>query len=221
MANKNIEPGLLGFLPDSPSTGRFWVMDANGVKRPVFSSDGKLYTEDGASVQGRLETLEAGIPPLDDARIVALEGDKAAKDITVADHEDRIAAAESDIDTLQATVASEALELNQAKTDIVNIQQSIAEIPQGLKGDPGDPGTPGAPGDPGPAGPGVPIGGTAGDILRKKSNDNYDTEWGNHEDFTAYAAAVAGGYTGNESAFQTDLASISGLAAAIDAIVGV
>lgn len=38
---------------------------------------------------------------------------------------------------------------------------------------------------------------------------------------SAYASAVAGGYSGTESDFQTDLASISGLAAAIDAIVGV
>lgn len=37
---------------------------------------------------------------------------------------------------------------------------------------------------------------------------------------SAYAAAAAGGYTGTESNFQTDLASVSGLAAAITAIVG-
>ena len=47
----------------------------------------------------------------------------------------------------------------------------------GPKGDPGDPGPKGDPGDPGPAGPGVPSGGTAGQVLTKKSGTDYDTEW--------------------------------------------
>ena len=38
-------------------------------------------------------------------------------------------------------------------------------------------GTPGKVGDPGPAGPGVPEGGTAGQVLTKKSGTDYDTEW--------------------------------------------
>ena len=53
----------------------------------------------------------------------------------------------------------------------------------GPKGDPGDPGPKGDPGDPGPKGdpgdpgPGVPAGGTAGQVLTKKSGTDYDTEW--------------------------------------------
>lgn len=39
-----------------------------------------------------------------------------------------------------------------------------------LKGDTGDPG------------PGVPDGGTTGQILRKKSDDDHDTEWGDPDD---------------------------------------
>ena len=56
---------------------------------------------------------------------------------------------------------------------------------QGPKGDPGeqgpkgDPGEQGPKGDPGPAGPGVPVGGTAGQVLAKKSSTDYDTEWVN------------------------------------------
>ena len=55
--------------------------------------------------------------------------------------------------------------------------------PQGPKGDPGPAGPAGADGAQGPAGPvgdpgaGVAPGGTAGQILAKKSNTSYDTEW--------------------------------------------
>lgn len=76
------------------------------------------------------------------------------------------------------------------------------EFLQNIKGTPGTPGTPGAPGAPGatgpagpqgdagpagPAGPegepgaagvGVPVGGTAGQALIKKTDSDYDTEWG-------------------------------------------
>ena len=47
----------------------------------------------------------------------------------------------------------------------------------GAPGAPGDPGPKGDPGDPGPAGHGVPAGGTAGQVLTKKSGTDYDTEW--------------------------------------------
>ena len=47
----------------------------------------------------------------------------------------------------------------------------------GPKGDPGAPGPKGDPGEPGPAGPGIPSGGTAGQVLTKKSGTDYDTEW--------------------------------------------
>ena len=51
---------------------------------------------------------------------------------------------------------------------------------QGPKGDKGDTGEPGVKGEPGPkgdAGEGVPSGGTTGQVLKKKSNTDYDTEW--------------------------------------------
>lgn len=38
-------------------------------------------------------------------------------------------------------------------------------------------GAPGGKGDPGPAGVGIPTGGTAGQVLTKKSGTDYDTEW--------------------------------------------
>ena len=44
----------------------------------------------------------------------------------------------------------------------------------------GDTGPAGPAGDPGPAGPGVATGGTTGQILAKKSNANFDTEWINN-----------------------------------------
>ena len=63
--------------------------------------------------------------------------------------------------------------------------------PQGPKGEPGadgktgpqgpkgEPGAVGKTGPQGPAGPGVAAGGTTGQVLVKKSNTNYDTEWNN------------------------------------------
>ena len=47
-------------------------------------------------------------------------------------------------------------------------------IPRGNTGPTGKQGPAGAPG---PAGPGVATGGTTGQVLAKKSNTNYDTEW--------------------------------------------
>ena len=48
--------------------------------------------------------------------------------------------------------------------------------PQGIQGPIGETGPKGDPGDPGP---GVPAGGTAGQVLTKKSGTDYDTEWKN------------------------------------------
>lgn len=45
------------------------------------------------------------------------------------------------------------------------------------RGNPGPTGKQGPAGAPGPAGPGVASGGTTGQVLAKKSNTNYDTEW--------------------------------------------
>lgn len=48
---------------------------------------------------------------------------------------------------------------------------------RGPEGPQGPAGADGAPGEQGPAGPGVAAGGTAGQVLSKKSNTDYDTEW--------------------------------------------
>ena len=47
----------------------------------------------------------------------------------------------------------------------------------GPQGPQGEPGADGKTGPQGPAGPGVATGGTTGQVLAKKSNTNYDTEW--------------------------------------------
>ena len=49
--------------------------------------------------------------------------------------------------------------------------------PQGLAGSAGPAGPAGPQGEQGPAGPGVPAGGAAGQILVKKTDANYDTQW--------------------------------------------
>ena len=51
--------------------------------------------------------------------------------------------------------------------------------PQGIQGEIGATGATGATGPQGPAGPGVPSGGTAGQVLKKASGTDYDTEWAN------------------------------------------
>lgn len=50
---------------------------------------------------------------------------------------------------------------------------------QGYAGGPGQRGPQGFTGATGPSGPGVASGGTAGQVLKKASGDDYDTEWGN------------------------------------------
>ena len=50
-------------------------------------------------------------------------------------------------------------------------------IPRGKTGPQGPQGANGKTGPQGPAGPGVAAGGTTGQVLAKKSNTNYDTEW--------------------------------------------
>ena len=48
---------------------------------------------------------------------------------------------------------------------------------EGIKGDKGDKGDQGEQGIPGPAGAGVPTGGDEGDVLVKRSSDDYDAVW--------------------------------------------
>ena len=120
-----IEPRMLGLLPDGVDKATFFVADKSNVERRIFDTDGELYTPDGQTVDDRLNAVEAGIPPLDDARIVALEGAMltAQGDIIVAEAD--IATAEGDIVALQNTVGAEQLLLDQAQADIVNIQGDI------------------------------------------------------------------------------------------------
>lgn len=75
-------------------------------------------------------------------------------------------------------------------TPSVNVTKSgTAENPSlafafsNIKGAKGDTG---ATGQTGPAGQGVPTGGTTGQVLAKKSNSNYDTEWKTTDDNKAY-----------------------------------
>lgn len=57
--------------------------------------------------------------------------------------------------------------------------------PQGETGPAGPQGPAGETGQTGPAGPGVPSGGSTGQVLKKTSSTDYDTEWGNVGDVTA------------------------------------
>lgn len=86
--------------------------------------------------------------------------------------------------------------------------------PQGEKGDKGDKGDTGATGAQGPTGPqgpqgangaGVASGGTTGQVLKKKSNTDYDTEWANdsagmENPMTTMGDMIYGGPTGTPTA---------------------
>lgn len=56
---------------------------------------------------------------------------------------------------------------------------TTAHISNGADGLDGAPGATGPQGPAGPAGPGVPAGGTTGQVLKKASGTDYDTEWAN------------------------------------------
>jgi len=58
-------------------------------------------------------------------------------------------------------------------------------------------GEPGQPGQDGTDGHGVPAGGTAGQILRKASGTDYDTEWDDEVDVSGKADKVTGATSGN------------------------
>lgn len=71
--------------------------------------------------------------------------------------------------------------------------------PEGPKGDTGAQGPAGAAGpqgEAGPAGVGVPAGGTAGQVLTKKSGTDYDTEWKDSTGGGAYGRISFGGKGG-------------------------
>ena len=63
----------------------------------------------------------------------------------------------------------------------VGIKFTIARGKTGPQGAQGQTGAKGKTGPQGPTGPGVAAGGKTGQVLAKKSNTNYDTEWINPE----------------------------------------
>jgi hypothetical protein len=65
----------------------------------------------------------------------------------------------------------------------------------GPQGPAGPTGATGPQGATGPAGPGLPVGGAIGQLLRKKSATDYDTEWGIK--ITSGTAAPSGGADGD------------------------
>lgn len=83
-----------------------------------------------------------------------------------------------------------------------------AQGPQGEKGDKGDKGDTGAQGPQGATGAtgaGVASGGTTGQVLKKKSNTDYDTEWANdsagmENPMTSIGDMIYGGPTGTPTA---------------------
>lgn len=80
--------------------------------------------------------------------------------------------------------------------------------PKGAKGDPGDKGDKGDKGDTGPAGPGVPPGGAEGQVLKKRSDDDYDTYWADEEGGGALiitSPSASGSYVYNGSTQQVIL----------------
>lgn len=71
-----------------------------------------------------------------------------------------------------------------------------AQGPQGIQGQQGPQGVPGQDGRDGQDGHGVPTGGVTGQVLKKKSNTDYDTEWGE------------GGGGGGAAAYTPTLSSV-------------
>ena len=69
-------------------------------------------------------------------------------------------------------------------------------IPRGDTGPQGPQGKQGPAGAPGPAGPGVASGGTTGQVLAKKSNTNYDTEWVNFYPYVPVGGVIEWDGTG-------------------------
>lgn len=66
--------------------------------------------------------------------------------------------------------------------------------PQGPQGIQGETGAQGPQGVQGPAGEGVPTGGTAGQVLTKNGDNDYETAWGNVREVPASSQADAGKY---------------------------
>lgn len=86
--------------------------------------------------------------------------------------------------------------------------EAIANYKASIRGADGADGATGADGPQGPAGPGVPAGGTTGQVLKKKSGTDYDTEWADEsggssiDPYTSTPAAL-----GTASAGSSDMYS--------------
>jgi len=84
--------------------------------------------------------------------------------------------------------------------------------PQGIHGEPGqtgpqgERGPQGEPGPAGPAGEGVPEGGAEGQVLKKKSDTNYDTEWADESGggAAAYTPTLQNAPTANTTTYIKD-----------------
>lgn len=85
----------------------------------------------------------------------------------------------------------------------------------GPKGEKGDPGPQGPKGEDGAAGPkgdpgeGVPEGGTTGQILKKKSGTDYDTEWANESGGTVTDVQVNGASVVSQGVAEISVAGIN------------
>ena len=80
-------------------------------------------------------------------------------------------------ETLTGEPGTNASVTNSGDETNVVLNFTIPRGKTGPQGPQGEPGADGKTGPQGPAGPGVAAGGTTGQVLAKKSNTNYDTEW--------------------------------------------
>ena len=74
--------------------------------------------------------------------------------------------------------------------EVTPTPKQVINIDRGIIGPTGATGATGATGPQGPSGEGAPIGGTTGQVIAKKSNVNYDTQW-----ITLATVANTGSYT--------------------------
>lgn len=93
-------------------------------------------------------------------------------------------------------------------SDILKVKSGNSWI--GIPAITGSPGTPGTPGSPGPAGPGVAEGGTAGQLLKKSSSTDYDTEWGSINASDIGAASIDLGITGATAGNYAKVKTVDG-----------
>ena len=107
----------------------------------------------------------------------------SAKEIAVAAKETAVAAKnaaeEARDEFLNLDVQVQTLPAGSSATVEYNSGVMSLGIPRGATGERGQTGATGPKGDKGDKGAGIPSGGSSGQILKKRSGTNYDTEWGN------------------------------------------